>query len=83
MGLSRKLHSFNFELRIIQAQNIDSIKLSTRNFIFSRFYLPTGNNNKRIQLNTKKVSSKSIIAFWKRILENPYPRKHGVGAKAK
>lgn len=59
MGLSHKFPSFSFELRIIQAQNIES----TGN-LFARFYLPAGNNNKRIQLNTKKVSSKSVIPFW-------------------
>ncbi|CAL0320368.1 unnamed protein product [Lupinus luteus] len=63
MGLSHKSPSFNFELRIIQAQNIESMK-STRNSLFARFYLPIGNNNQRIQLNTKKVSSKSIFPFW-------------------
>ncbi|OIW15031.1 hypothetical protein TanjilG_13958 [Lupinus angustifolius] len=62
MGLSHKFPSFSFELRIIQAQNIESIK-STGNSLFARFYLPIG-NNKRIQLNTKKVSSKATIPFW-------------------
>lgn len=63
MGLSHKFPSFSFELRIIQAQNIESIK-SIGNLLFARFYLPAGNNNKRIQLNTKKVSSKSLIPSW-------------------
>ncbi|KAE9587761.1 hypothetical protein Lalb_Chr23g0277381 [Lupinus albus] len=63
MGLSHKLPSFSFELTIIQAQNIDSIMLSRENSLFSRFYLRIGNNNKKIQFNTKKVSSKSIIPF--------------------
>lgn len=64
MGLSHKFPSFSFELRIIQAQNIESIK-SMGNLLFARFYLPAGNNNnKRIQLNTKKVSSKSLSPFW-------------------
>ncbi|XP_019437630.1 PREDICTED: uncharacterized protein LOC109343672 [Lupinus angustifolius] len=62
MGLSHKFPSFSFELRIIQAQNIESIK-STGNSLFARFYLPIG-NNKIIQLNTKKVSSKATIPFW-------------------
>ena len=51
---------FSFELRIIQARNIESVK-STKN-LFSRLYLPTG-NNKRIQLNSKSVSTKSV-PFW-------------------
>ncbi|KAF1864352.1 hypothetical protein Lal_00022009 [Lupinus albus] len=62
MGLSHKFPSFSFELRIIEAQNIESIK-SMGNSLFARFYLPIG-NNKRIQLNTKKVSSKATIPFW-------------------
>jgi len=52
--------NFSFELRIIQARNIESVK-STKN-LFARLYLPTG-NNKRIQLNSKSVSSKSV-PFW-------------------
>ncbi|KAK7281008.1 hypothetical protein RIF29_08636 [Crotalaria pallida] len=62
MGLSYKFPSFTFELRIVQAKNIESIK-SMGNSLFARFYLPTG-NNKRIQLNTKKVSSKSVLPSW-------------------
>ncbi|KEH35305.1 putative C2 domain-containing protein [Medicago truncatula] len=52
--------NFSFELRIIQARNIESVK-STKN-LFARLYLPTG-NNKRIQLNSKSVSTKSV-PFW-------------------
>ncbi|XP_004502430.1 uncharacterized protein [Cicer arietinum] len=51
---------FSCEVRIIQARNIEFIK-STKN-LFARLYLPTG-NNKRIQLNTKNVSTKSV-PFW-------------------
>ncbi|XP_020220434.1 uncharacterized protein LOC109803320 [Cajanus cajan] len=62
MDKSRKVPSFSCELRIIQAQNVDSIK-STKN-LFARLYLPSG-NNKRIQLNTKKVSSNTKhVPFW-------------------
>jgi len=52
--------NFSCELRIIQARNIEFIK-STKN-LFARIYLPTG-NNKRIQLNSKSVSTKSV-PFW-------------------
>ncbi|CAL0327956.1 unnamed protein product [Lupinus luteus] len=62
MGLSDKFPSFSFELQIIQAQNIESIK-SKGNSLFARLYLPIG-NNKRIQINTKKVSSKATMPFW-------------------
>ncbi|OIV97513.1 hypothetical protein TanjilG_11037 [Lupinus angustifolius] len=62
MDSSHNLPSLCFELRIIQAKNIECIK-SSGNSLFARFYLPTGNNNK-IQLNTKKVSSKSMNPFW-------------------
>nr|AFK41287.1 unknown [Medicago truncatula] len=52
--------NFSCELRIIQARNIEFIK-STKN-LFARLYLPTG-NDKRIQLNSKSVSTKSV-PFW-------------------
>ncbi|KAK7387519.1 hypothetical protein VNO78_28383 [Psophocarpus tetragonolobus] len=61
MGQSQKLTTFSCEVRIIQAQNVES----TKN-LFSRLYLPAG-NNKRIQLSTKTVSSGSNIKhvpFW-------------------
>ncbi|KAG4975331.1 hypothetical protein AAZX31_11G244400 [Glycine max] len=62
MDHSHKLPSFSCELRIIQAQNVESIK-TTKN-LFTRLYLPAG-NNKRIQLNTKKVSSNTqCVPFW-------------------
>ncbi|KAJ1377342.1 C2 domain [Sesbania bispinosa] len=60
MASSQKLPSFSCELRIIQAQNIEFIKPMKN--LFARFYLPAG-NNKRIQLNTKKVPSNSV-PFW-------------------
>ncbi|KAK7281009.1 hypothetical protein RIF29_08637 [Crotalaria pallida] len=62
MDSSHKFPSFTFELRIIQAKNIEQIKYMG-NSLFARFYLPTG-NNKRIQLNSKRVSSRSVIPFW-------------------
>ena len=49
--------NFSCELKIIQARNIKFIK-SAKN-LFARLYLPTG-NNKRIQLNSKNVSAKSL-----------------------
>ncbi|CAJ2667830.1 uncharacterized protein LOC123908835 [Trifolium pratense] len=52
--------NFSCELKIIQARNVEFIK-STKN-LFARLYLPTG-SNKRIQLNSKNVSSKSV-PFW-------------------
>jgi hypothetical protein len=52
--------NFSCELRIIQARNVEFIK-SAKN-MFARLYLPTG-NNKSIQLNSKKVSTKSV-PFW-------------------
>jgi hypothetical protein len=52
--------NFSCELKIIQARNVEFIK-STKN-LFARLYLPTG-SNKRIQLNSKNVSSKSL-PFW-------------------
>ncbi|TKY47654.1 hypothetical protein E2542_SST29714 [Spatholobus suberectus] len=62
MDQSHKLPSFSCELRIMQAQNVESIK-STKN-LFARLYLPAG-NKKRIQLNTKKVSSSiKYVPFW-------------------
>ncbi|KAJ7956830.1 C2 domain protein [Quillaja saponaria] len=59
MGAPKSFSSFSFELRIIQAKNIEF--KSTEN-LFVRIYLSAGNNNK-IQLNTQKVSSK-FDPFW-------------------
>ncbi|XP_027337594.1 uncharacterized protein LOC113851331 [Abrus precatorius] len=61
MDLSQKLPSFSCELKIIQAQKVEPIR-PTKN-LFVRLYLPAG-NNKRIQLNTKKVSSVKSVPFW-------------------
>ena len=52
--------NFSCELRIIQARNVEFIK-STKH-LFARLYVPTG-NNKRIQLNSKNVSTK-LGSFW-------------------
>ncbi|CAJ2667831.1 uncharacterized protein LOC123903942 [Trifolium pratense] len=52
--------NFSCELRIIQARNIEFVKPAKN--LFARLYLPTG-NNKRIQLNSKNVSTKSL-PFW-------------------
>ncbi|KAK7379468.1 hypothetical protein VNO80_04929 [Phaseolus coccineus] len=62
MDHSHRVSSFSCELRIIQAKNVESIQ-STKN-LFARLYLPAG-TNKRIQLNTKKVSSNmKYVPFW-------------------
>lgn len=61
MGLSQNSPSFGCELRIIQAQNVEFNSTGKGN-LFARFYLPAG-NNKRIQQNTRKISSKSV-PFW-------------------
>ncbi|KAK7306013.1 hypothetical protein VNO77_43927 [Canavalia gladiata] len=58
MDLTQKLRSFSCELTIIQAQNVEPMKPMKN--LFARLYLPAG-NNKRIQLNTKKLSS---VPFW-------------------
>ncbi|XP_014493543.1 uncharacterized protein LOC106755841 [Vigna radiata var. radiata] len=62
MDQFHKVSSFSCELRIIQAQNVQSLK-STKN-LFVRVYLPSG-TDKRIQLSTKKVSSNmKHVPFW-------------------
>ncbi|KAK7311130.1 hypothetical protein RJT34_09054 [Clitoria ternatea] len=63
MGMSQKLHSFSLEVRIIQAQNMQPVK-PTKN-LFTRLYLPIGNNQK-IQLNGKKLVSPNTkhVSFW-------------------
>ncbi|XP_068474326.1 uncharacterized protein [Phaseolus vulgaris] len=58
MDHSHRVSSFSCELRIVQAKNVESMQ-STKN-LFARLYLPAG-TNKRIQLNTKKVSYEP---FW-------------------
>lgn len=59
MGLSQKFSSL-FSCELIQVQNVESIK--SKGNLFARFYLPAG-SNKRIQLNSKKIPSKSF-PFW-------------------
>ncbi|KAI9113695.1 hypothetical protein K1719_014946 [Acacia pycnantha] len=61
MGLSQKFPSFSCELRIIQAQNVE-FNSKRKGNLFSRFYLSAG-TNKRIQVNTRKISSQSV-PFW-------------------
>ncbi|KAF7834292.1 putative C2 domain-containing protein [Senna tora] len=61
MGMSQNFPSFSCEVRIIQAQNVE-FNSSGKGNLFARFYLSAG-TNKRIQLNTRKISSK-FAPFW-------------------
>ncbi|XP_022752279.1 uncharacterized protein LOC111301022 [Durio zibethinus] len=60
MGVSHFLSSLCCELRILQAKNIEP---NSPGNLFIRYYLPAG-NNKRIRLNSQKVSSKSELIIW-------------------
>ncbi|KAE8680691.1 transcription factor MYB39-like [Hibiscus syriacus] len=56
MGVSdHYVSSLCCEVRILEAKNIE---LKSHGNLFVRYYLPAG-NNKRIQLNTKQISTKS------------------------
>ncbi|KAK4721834.1 hypothetical protein R3W88_012067 [Solanum pinnatisectum] len=55
--------SITCEIQIIRARNIDQISPLGKNNLFVRCYLPTGNNNQRVKLNTQEISSKSNL-FW-------------------
>ncbi|XVF58972.1 hypothetical protein PTKIN_Ptkin07bG0109600 [Pterospermum kingtungense] len=57
MGVSHFLPSLRCELRILQAKNIQ-LKSPVPGNLFIRYSLPAG-NNKRIQLNSQEISSKS------------------------
>ncbi|XP_038882269.1 uncharacterized protein LOC120073498 [Benincasa hispida] len=59
MGASQKLSSFNCEIRILEAKNIEFT--SPKN-LFVRYYLST-DNNKRIRLNTTQISSVSDFTW--------------------
>ncbi|CAI9109445.1 OLC1v1009267C2 [Oldenlandia corymbosa var. corymbosa] len=54
----QSLSSLNFEVNIIRAKNIDfNNKSSSSGDLFVRCYLSSGNNNQRVQLNTKEIPS--------------------------
>ncbi|XP_049364696.1 uncharacterized protein LOC125829519 [Solanum verrucosum] len=55
--------SISCEIQIIRARNIEQISSLGKNNLFVRCYLPTGNNNQRVKLNTQEISSKSNL-FW-------------------
>ncbi|XP_054822613.1 uncharacterized protein LOC129320949 [Prosopis cineraria] len=61
MGLSQKFPSFSCELRIIQAQNV-KFNSKRKGNLFTRLYLSAG-EDKTIQVNSRKMSSKSV-PFW-------------------
>ena len=56
----QELPSFSCELRIIQAQNVEFKSIGN---LFVRLYLSAG-NNKRIQLNSRKISPTTSAPFW-------------------
>ncbi|KAL7230729.1 hypothetical protein ACSBR2_009083 [Camellia fascicularis] len=58
MGAPQHLSSLSCELRIIKAKNIDSIK--SNGHLFVRCYLSAG-NNKRVRLESKDISPKSLV----------------------
>ncbi|XWS44924.1 hypothetical protein CRYUN_Cryun15aG0091900 [Craigia yunnanensis] len=60
MGVSHFLSSLFCELRILQAKNIEP---KSPGNLFIRYYLSAG-NNKRIQLNSQEISSKSELIIW-------------------
>ncbi|XVF15176.1 hypothetical protein REPUB_Repub09cG0127900 [Reevesia pubescens] len=60
MGVSHFLSSLCCELRILQAKNIEP---KSPGSLFVRFYLSAG-NNKKIQLNSQEISSKSELLIW-------------------
>ncbi|GLT33758.1 hypothetical protein SLA2020_083210 [Shorea laevis] len=60
MGVSNFLSSLSCELRIIRAKNLEFVN-STGSF-FVRYYLSAG-KNKKVELNTQEISSKSGL-FW-------------------
>ncbi|OMP04097.1 hypothetical protein COLO4_09957 [Corchorus olitorius] len=60
MGVSDQLSSLCCQLRILQAKNIE---IKAPGNLFVRYYLSAG-NNKRIQLNSKEISSKSTELIW-------------------
>lgn len=62
MDGTEKLSCFNLEIRILEAKNIEFKSPKT---LFVRYYICAGNNNnKRIHLHTKEITSKSNF-IWK------------------
>ncbi|EOX92128.1 hypothetical protein QUC31_003470 [Theobroma cacao] len=59
MGISHYLSSLCCELRILQAKNLE---LKSPGNLFVRYYLTAG-NNKRIQVNSQEISSKSELIW--------------------
>ncbi|EOA14508.1 hypothetical protein CARUB_v10027728mg [Capsella rubella] len=64
MGVMKmKLRSLKCQVRIVEARNVVEIKKSKASTLFVRFYLSAGYNRK-IQVNTREVSSKSDQLMW-------------------
>ncbi|KAL6993142.1 hypothetical protein U1Q18_011260 [Sarracenia purpurea var. burkii] len=61
MVVAQHLSSFSSELKIIRARNIDF--KNSNGHLFVRCFLSTGNNNNRIRLESRDISSKSDL-FW-------------------
>ena len=57
---SQCLSSLVCEVSIIRAKNME---FKSSGDLFVRCYLPAGNNTRRVQLNSKKISSESDL-FW-------------------
>ncbi|XP_055818523.1 uncharacterized protein LOC129887442 [Solanum dulcamara] len=55
--------SISCEIQIIRGRNIEQISSLGKSNLFVRCYLPTGNNNQRVKLNSQEISSKSDL-FW-------------------
>ncbi|XP_038882268.1 uncharacterized protein LOC120073497 [Benincasa hispida] len=65
MYRTEKLFCFSLEIRILEAKNIEFKSPKT---LFVRYYISAGNNNnKRIRLSTKEITSKSNFT-WKECL---------------
>lgn len=55
--------SISCEIKIIRGRNIEQISSLGKSNLFVRCYLPSGNNNQRVKLNSQEISSKSDL-FW-------------------
>ncbi|XVF17236.1 hypothetical protein REPUB_Repub10bG0102500 [Reevesia pubescens] len=60
MGISNFISSLSCELRILQSKNIEP---KSSGNLFVRYFLSAG-NNKRIQLNSQEIHSKSEQLIW-------------------
>lgn len=57
--------SLRCELKIMRAKNIEFSKLSDQRHMFVRCYLPTGNHNRNVQVNSKEIiSTNNSDLFW-------------------